>query len=136
MNEVEFRCHNSILIGSNTTIAHQSLITDEPKQYNFNYSEVKIGKRCWICNRVKIYGDSYISGGSIVSSDSIMEQIKITDKNILIGGSSVKIIRKDVTGILNPAYEIIIDGELDRGGSNTYIYPEQWDYKKFCNGGK
>lgn len=100
----DYKEKHKLVIGKNVRIAKDAIIrtsdghtlcdlqTGEPFS---SPQDVILENNVWIMSRVTILKGSYISEGSAVAANALVNQ-KFYDKNILIGGLPAKIIRKNI----------------------------------------
>lgn len=137
MDGCNISCDKRISIGENTQLAHRCQIFDGNFHHVANirkhiissiWSEVSIGKNCWICNSTTINKGCNIPDGSIVASHSLVTK-DFSDYPVgsFFAGNPARFICDCMTRVFNTDLEskvfhsYLIDGVKDFPVSNLTL---------------
>ena len=108
-------CHESIIIGDNTRIAHNCQIMDtnyhfiadlNKRQISKRTGKVFIGAGCWICNSTSIMMGAKVPDYAIVGSNSLVNRdFSQYTNGCIIAGSPAKLIKENYVRVFNTKIE-------------------------------
>lgn len=111
-SRVRIRSYNSVTIGYNSRISHESQIFDtsfHPMEYVSNHQHnpisapIMIGDNCWIGNRTTISKGTILSDYTTVASNSLVtKDYSDLPPYSLIGGIPAKLLKSDYSRVWDP----------------------------------
>lgn len=141
MDYCNIDCWSFIKLGIGVIISHRCQIMDSSHHYivdlstrkiSDNKKSIKIEGYCWICNSSTILAGAVIPKHTIVSNNSLVNKdISDWGSYILVGGTPIKLLKRNVTRIYNVNNEKILFHLFKNSQLDIYEIDRQIDIQKY-----
>lgn len=136
-------CWLNVHIGQGAMISHRSQISDSNQHYIIDELSrtipdcrrpIYIGKNCWVCNSSTIAAGSVLPDSTIVASNSLVNKdLSNFGSRILVGGSPVKLLKRNVIRISNEINERFLFDQFTNNMISDFYLPNDIDLNSFAN---